>query len=664
MKGSLCAIVIGLLSITSFAQKKPRPDGTAPAVDSNNNTENHVQKLSINLAPLLDAQAFLSAVEKKDAKLVIQYMYAYEGLDLANFNIDTLKKMVNENPFLPLLSKDLTWLTGIQEVAAIRSLSPSTGDKAVPTGGLNTIFPANRVADGIGTFIADRFKEELTRSYIKRFRDTLTTKDSKYHYSKLLPQTYKTLTLYESVFDYQSLMTALKEAFKTDIQNLDAGLIAFLEAHKKDSTIEMPAELLFAAKFYTINVKAGENPLTLFETPARFEYYNDLNNDTKVYLGRISFFLSALRNNTGELLSLAQAKNFDDPRLLPAFLCLVYLKSDDAKIQKFLKDTKDHADRVRKILQALVQTGDQIKKYGDASDRDLIMLVKNVNKNARTIFGELDSINGAKSSKAGVVFDRIDEFLALAASIQEEKYGLAITQSIGLMEKSSIDTKHPFFFKSYKKYGPFIANVAQANSSAEVKEALEVAALPVGSYQIKRQTFSEISLNAYAGLFAGLEYRTSPPKGANEIVGAVGFTAPAGLAFSWGTRDVVKTRQAGDKRVKTSWKPTGSSNSFFFSIIDVGAVTSFRIADDSTETLPEFTWENILAPGVFYVRGLKDSPVSLGIGVQSGPQLRELTSTSTVLSDANWTCKAFVAVDIPIFSFVSRTYRKRKVNSK
>jgi hypothetical protein len=208
---------------------------------------------------------------------------------------------------------------------------------------------------------------------------------------------------------------------------------------------------------------------------------------------------------------------------------------------------------------------------------------------------------------------------------------------------------------------------------------LDIAALPVGSYKIKRNTLSEISLNAYPGLALGIEYRQNTASANTNVAastGVIAFTAPIGLGFNWGNRK--DTLRASERKTanrneymtytkdgkRRSRVVTGSSHSLFISVIDIGAVTAFRINDDDTEKLPEFTWENILAPGVFYIYGIKNSPLSIGGGLQYGPQLRKITATNAEISESMFSARIFLSVDVPLFSFFSRTEVKKTKQQK
>lgn len=192
------------------------------------------------------------------------------------------------------------------------------------------------------------------------------------------------------------------------------------------------------------------------------------------------------------------------------------------------------------------------------------------------------------------------------------------------------------------KYGNLAASIAKAESSDEVKKIIEANALPAGSASIKKRSRSNVALNAYVGLAAGPEYNGD----ISEFDVSLGVNAPIGIAISGGRY----------KRLSgTTFKEKGS-NTLFFSLIDIGAVTSFRFGDTQTEELPEIKLENIFAPGVYYVYGLPKWPLSFGIGGQLGPQLRELTNTvADIDSGLSFSLKFFVAVDIPLLNFYTKS---------
>jgi hypothetical protein len=249
------------------------------------------------------------------------------------------------------------------------------------------------------------------------------------------------------------------------------------------------------------------------------------------------------------------------------------------------------------------------------------------------------------------------------------------------------------------RYGSFMAAVAQAKSSDDVKEALEAAALPVGSASIKRRSFSSISVNAFVGVTTGAEYAflTDGQRGAgllniNSYRFNVGPTAPIGLAMSWGLRGTAQ-----NIRLRALEKPSrlhaaqvrrldqayryydetgkekflrGSALGVFVSVLDLGVPVLLRFNDDKANTLPSnIGFRQVLAPGIFGMYHLRGMPLTLFAGMQYTPQLRELgqiiveSDTTGVPSrrfsdlDARNSIRYNVGltIDIPLFQLYTRS---------
>ncbi|HEX9827566.1 MAG TPA: hypothetical protein VGA80_13285, partial [Flavobacteriaceae bacterium] len=189
------------------------------------------------------------------------------------------------------------------------------------------------------------------------------------------------------------------------------------------------------------------------------------------------------------------------------------------------------------------------------------------------------------------------------------------------------------------KYGNLAASIAKAESSDEVQAAIEAIALPAGSASIKRKSKYNIALNAYVGLSPGMEHNGDT----DENKFSFGVNAPIGVAISWGHGLNKRHREQG-------------SSSAFLSLIDLGAVTNYRFGDSETEDIPEIKLENIFAPGLYYVYGVPNWPISLGFGGQLGPLLRKIKDeTIDLQSKATFSLKFFIAVDIPLLNFYTKS---------
>jgi len=215
------------------------------------------------------------------------------------------------------------------------------------------------------------------------------------------------------------------------------------------------------------------------------------------------------------------------------------------------------------------------------------------------------------------------------------------------------------------RYSAFLAAVATSRNPEDIKQAIRAIALPPGSYSIKRRSFANISLNTYPGLTGGLEViRNSSDQ---KIAPNIGFTAPVGLAVSWGYRaDINNKKYLEDskyrRRVDRSLNMrndrflTGHSGSLFFPLIDLGAVVLFRL-DDADSSLPEDVgFQQLFSPGIIYSHGFPNLPISVLAGAQISPKLRKFGDTPADSFRFNFG----ITVDLPMANFHTRSMEREE----
>lgn len=215
------------------------------------------------------------------------------------------------------------------------------------------------------------------------------------------------------------------------------------------------------------------------------------------------------------------------------------------------------------------------------------------------------------------------------------------------------------------RYGAFLAAVAESRDADDIKQAIRAIALPTGSYSIKRRSFGNISLNTYPGLTGGMELLSAD--GRRAWAPNFGFTAPIGLAFSWGYSsgiDQVKYVESDRYRrrvdrslpMRNNRFLTGHSGSLFFPLIDLGAVVLFRL-DSSTESLPEDVgFQQLFSPGIQYAHGFPNLPISVLAGVQVSPRLRKFGEERADAFRFNFG----ITVDLPMANFHTRSAERKK----
>ncbi|MCO6490833.1 MAG: hypothetical protein J5I98_20615 [Phaeodactylibacter sp.] len=122
---------------------------------------------------------------------------------------------------------------------------------------------------------------------------------------------------------------------------------------------------------------------------------------------------------------------------------------------------------------------------------------------------------------------------------------------------------------------------------------------------------------------------------------SIGLSVPVGVAVSWGGLGL-KNR----------------SFSIFIPVIDLGVVTAYRLDAQnagSSNDLPELSFSNLLAPGVYAIYNIPRFPFSVSAGIQIGPQLRKITTQNGAEIDASaWRLGATFTIDVPILNLHNR----------
>lgn len=155
----------------------------------------------------------------------------------------------------------------------------------------------------------------------------------------------------------------------------------------------------------------------------------------------------------------------------------------------------------------------------------------------------------------------------------------------------------------------FVNDMAVAKDAEGVETSINSLALPAGSYSIKRTSKFNFSLNTYPGILPAVE--TARKGDERSTAFSFGFTAPVGISAAIGTR-------------------RGYSWGLFVPVIDIGAVTRLRFDSDATSaTLPELKFKNFISPGLYLHLGLRKTPLSIHLGGQFGPEVRNLDDSST-----------------------------------
>ena len=537
-------------------------------------------------------------------------------------------------------------------------------------------------ADGLTKFLVKRTKEELNIAFFSNFYNVLEKPEFK-DLRTVFPQTYRALKIIgNEIYNYERYIQTLREAFKNDLNALITNLPTIIDNHpevfnKRNPEMVAVAAILRSGLYTAEALRNDIHPGYMLED-FPILYLDSLKPAFKASIQTLQLFSMSLRDTSSSSegkywISMKDFKKLTlDTEVFPIYLGLVEKMAevryngipfsntvnvvqaieatDDNNIrawQEYVNNLINKGERVAKLLGEHQKPGsdslafEQYYNYFKAS----IDLLEHANQ-----AGSLPGLKGPFLDLSDF-FDVANTAADLTLDIHRKNYAAAITNVTHLYDvtlvKHVASTK-PTMDKMFR-YGSFMASMAMAKSSDEVADAIEAAALPTGSARIKRETKFNVSLNAYVGPFIGNE----KIRGVDfHYQSTYGLSVPVGVAVSTG--------------IGKGW-----STSLFFSVIDLGALASFRFSEsqyglgpDSTATVhevPSIQLEDIIAPGVFLSVGIPKSPLSVNLGVQSGPSLRKITvddaSGQPVASFEDnryvrW-CVSLV-VDIPLINFYTK----------
>lgn len=352
-----------------------------------------------------------------------------------------------------------------------------------------------------------------------------------------------------------------------------------------------------------------------------------------------------------------------------------FYKSDNRLIefQQILVDNygnfQDFQSLIKNSYTAFNATNNAVKKMISATDRlieadpqSLYDYYKTFTASLKPIARNpiLNKILGYTTDNIGVTYDKIEQYLNpsvdMAYHISTKKYSAAIYDATILLSNlKTTDDKYKPVIKSFVKYGTLISTVASAQSSDEVKKALEASVLPVGSSSIKRNSAWSISINSYVGGFWGKaktdgqdtiwsnDRRSYTVK--NSRYTTFGLYAPIGVSFSLGSK----------------W---GGGISLTPQLLDLGALVNFYLLNGDETALPQnFTvrLSNIFAPGGQIGFNIPKTPLTLAVGGQFVPALYktdQISTTSEIVASNAFRWHGALVVDIPMYNIKVGDFRK------
>jgi len=537
------------------------------------------------------------------------------------------------------------------------------GTEKVPEGGngnnfLSTSFNAvsglniTSLADGFSKFIVKRTKQELSTAFFEHFKDDLN--DVRYKNLQLIfPQTFRTLSAIDNeIYMFDLYIQTLRESFEKDLRSLPANLPGLIDNNSNyfDHRKELKAELQTA--FYIArSIQDNKHPGEMIEK------YNvdDLNNlpNMKAAFQTLQLFSTSLKSNNDSSYWVSENEIkilCKDTTLLNLYLGLVLQRAKNESIN-FVIEGKiinlaneiNNSHFVKLKINNYISYISTISSKAQSIDKKIIVLKKEKNdsvllENYYTVISSsidlmkyavqtdklpgLETVNIEKSTLP--YFELAQTASDIVIDVHRGNYSLAIV-NVSYIARS-IDSTNSDVAQKLLKYGSFIAAIANAKNSDQVNNAIEAIALPAGSSRIKRESRSNVSLNAYCGFYGG-----------KNIAGdwSTGLTAPIGIAASWGI-----------------YKHT--SFSVLFSIFDLGAPVAFRFSNNS-DSIPAIKLADIISPGLFVSWGIRKCPVSINAGCQMTPSLTSVSSKGNTFGTKSLRVTLGLLVDLPLLNLYNKS---------
>ncbi|OJJ20504.1 hypothetical protein BKI52_18790 [marine bacterium AO1-C] len=609
-----------------------------------------------------------------------------------------LKKPFNIYPQTPNLA---ILRQAIHKLAtAPRKERPQTEDGALP--GVGKLIPVSlkkfssfsgvKNADfykGISKYIAAEFKKGLTLSFFDAFEKAIGGTGE---LQILFPTTYEALKTRDP-FRFPALGTRWKEIFHQDLHNIVKNFIRYIDNPNPEAGAKATFLTLTFANQLKQNpqfqyLKLGDDIasklLNRFH-PVDLMNYLDLKyfqNPTQQYrsvgplLHKLNLLQTNLRDTTGNIwINFEQFNRLNDSQI-GLFLGLLYQQSPqvfgDLKT-KVAQNNAVHPTKAKKyLLQHILPVYEgliKIQEFEKSKGKHLfdqeygahmqnfadLLQVADQKLMVQSVLTPPPPEGNHMTQTSNFSKDHVlQKTLNVYKSIHQKEYNNLIPNMskilLQMLNQSEKNTAFVRLLTKLDKYGNFMIGVVNAQNTVQLRDLLGKVVASTGSYLRKRTSLRTFSLSVHAGYYASGELLESTQTwGINT-----GFTIPIGLEYTFGFTSKYKPSKASKNyftRANRQRFYKGSSLGIFLQIIDVGAMMNYRLFDNQTQTLPEeITFQQILAPGASINYGLKNTPLTIGVGYQYMPQLRRVDTTTPNRGALNNAHRFFLRIswDLPV----------------
>lgn len=320
-----------------------------------------------------------------------------------------------------------------------------------------------------------------------------------------------------------------------------------------------------------------------------------------------------------------------DQRRLDAFVRVLLLRILPESETQFEVDARPLIDAARRSTAAVEAIATAMQSNGPAVEQ------------ARQVLGAAVAALRAADGTAALFSKQTagtrpgirQFFLTVAEPLVVRDYALAMAQTAVLLREL---TGEPVS-ANLLTLASLASSLAEAQSGPEMRAALETASSPVGGWQAKRyREGRRTSITAFPGAALGGEWMKDGPYSRTA-----GVTLPIGAEFQL----LPRSRSASVAPGCFVFCSAGA----FLSVVDLGALLSYRLKDsDTVKSEPNTGFRQVFAPGLYLTLGLGHTAFALLAGGQFMPGAREVAEDSG-LSGNVWRAGAALTVDVMLFSF-------------
>ena len=635
----------------------------------------------------------------ENAQRVIQSILSRNAGADDELPLDTLGTLYAANPFLAGLAGPRIALRDTSTFVAANVFLETEASFAGGAG-LTT-----RLADGYAQFLIERINEEANVAFFEQMQRTMNRHEE---LQLLFPESYEFLGKIKA-YNFQIALNALKASFETDTKSILTNVSKLTQMPRYQALLRQHPQLTLAFVACDVSGMAlqGKHPADLIHNLYTKNYIKTTANEYTSAVRLTGLFSYCFRDiQLGEeikeekkWINASLMKYLRNPGAVDIFLGLMYQNAPEIRFgsersfRELLAGSRANLANVHNLLNNFLTTATNIERHlananidpapvAEGNSATLLLRAKAYQNIAREVMGLADNglalfpHQATAGSRAaigriqGQYLPLLQRTTSVIEYIQTKDYSGAVYESYILLDNLFLQLDSVYntscagaatappavcntlaAFRQVKplvlKYGLFISSVAVADDAQDVKEAIKAFALPAGSSRVKKESQVNIALNSYVSYYAG-DYVRRPSSLQKLPRNVQGITAPLGVSLSYGFNEF-------------------GSVSLYGSILDVGAILTYRLNDDSTQAIPDVDFSNILSPGFSLVYGFPiirgvNIPLSAGITYQWGPLLsRVAQSGNTFEVERLARYHFFIGFDIPIVNFFSNTNGRRRI---